>query len=515
MLFTSIERPLQTIVNTSNLKWENTAKQNPQAKSFMDAENLLNRIPLQVSFPKSVLKKTPKDWNPFENNLKNLLVDAVDQGKCGSCWAFSAVVCLTDRINILSGNKRFKKTLSPNLLLLCNVFSDYFANRQKITGDIEFSIDYQNTGCYGNNILSSIFYLYFFGTSTENCYPYIMRDLFEYKKRQNNITIQNTFSENKSDYRNEGEEIFDLSSFDQNIIPCAFYINSKRIPPLFCLNNVYENGSTYGTPFNAFYISYFYTISADQATTEIYRNGPIVTSFLVFDDFYRFDAKKENSVYIHDPKFKNIIGGHAVEVVGYGVTKENVPFWWTRNLWGKNYGVDGFFRFFRGNNQCEFESNFIGFLPNIAMEAPMITGNVINQQIMQKYYLKEQSDKEFLNIFNDILRFQFIQYAKTNESIIKQKIQNDYKKYGMLLFQLYQKVGLLHSQNTKNNFVFHSVLTMPNLPYFQNNESFVSLLDKNDSPTKKYKIPPYLIALIVFVLIFCCFYLFLLLKEKK
>ena len=66
---------------------------------------------------------------------------------------------------------------------------------------------------------------------------------------------------------------------------------------------------------------------------------------------------------IYDDKNCGTMTNHAINVVGYGFDGEgdsSILYWICRNCWGNSWGEDGYFRIFRGNNECGISTQ-IGF----------------------------------------------------------------------------------------------------------------------------------------------------------
>ena len=110
---------------------------------------------------------------------------------------------------------------------------------------------------------------------------------------------------------------------------------------------------------------------------EIWRWGPICTGIQIYPDFYTFNAKKE--IYKWNGKGPQV-GGHAVEIVGWGVETgknggKDIPFWIIRNSWGLEWGDNGYFRMIRGENNCKIESNVLTMVPDFFYPTGYRTGD--------------------------------------------------------------------------------------------------------------------------------------------
>ncbi len=122
-----------------------------------------------------------------------------------------------------------------------------------------------------------------------------------------------------------------------------------------------------------------------EVRQEIYNNGPIETSFLVYPDFLFYKGGKImiliSFVKSLNKKFLRIrrlilgiyhhtvgwwpLGGHAVKVVGWGV-ENGIKYWQMANSWGDKWGEDGFFRIRRGINECWIETQMHAVTPSEA-----------------------------------------------------------------------------------------------------------------------------------------------------
>lgn len=111
------------------------------------------------------------------------------------------------------------------------------------------------------------------------------------------------------------------------------------------------------------------------------RTGPFAVGFQVSKEFKAFFRSKKNKgeVFVGNgtKQCGKIVGGHAVEVVGYG-TQNGIPFWLAKNSWGKDWGDSGFFRIVRGRNMCKFES--FGSVGN-SFRRSFVASNVKSNQL--------------------------------------------------------------------------------------------------------------------------------------
>jgi len=84
---------------------------------------------------------------------------------------------------------------------------------------------------------------------------------------------------------------------------------------------------------------------------EIMTNGPIQVAFKVFKSFMSYKTG------VYQKHFWELLpeGGHAVKIIGWG-TENGADYWLIANSWNTVWGLDGFFKFKRGVNECGMET---------------------------------------------------------------------------------------------------------------------------------------------------------------
>lgn len=450
MSYSSKTHPLHTFVHNGG---------KTDIKEFEYNKELNEYFPSVIHYPEKLYKKIPKEFIPHKTIWKHLILPPTNQGDCGSCWAYAATNTLSDRYNIWAG-KKITNGLSPFLILNCNLFATFFKN-QKIVEEIDYETWNKETGCYGNILIASILYIYFFGIPTLECYPYDIENLNEYKVQHTNYSFYNPSNSNI----NLKNTTFDLGNFESNQIPpsCAYATEGQPPPFRYCQNLINVNDyKVYTSSVQSFSITHFYSIKniEEHIQLEILYNGPVLSAFLIYDDFYSFNPKE--SIYIHNSNdFTIPTGGHAVEIIGWGEEK-GIKFWWLKNTWGKEYGIDGYFRILRGENMCHIEQNVHGFFPDLYIDYQNYKKIEKYMYQIEKYkFLKNVESDKFVNLITTILDY-IKNTEHRNKSLGKNYFAREYyKKYNSFAYSIMVRSSLLFFYYS-NNYV--STLTTNNNP---------------------------------------------------
>jgi len=357
---------LATVLKDSNLSDSLKLKilKNP-LNTIVSQEDKIKKVRQKIIHPKTFL---PESFNGKEH-WKEFLSPVFNQGNCGSCWAFSTTSTLAARFNILTNLTNL--VLSPTMLIICDVdevdvvdnsathpYFDFHPElEQSIRKVIYDTKTYQKeSACFGNSLSQTWENLYLYGTVKLDCLPY--------------------------DY--DGPDIqYSLTNFQEgDVLPACQNVTGPYVD--LCIDQK--------TPARQWRCQTYYIVPAtsdedgsiDNMKTEIYTYGPVTSGFDVYPDFYEFNSKKE--IYEWNGQGPKV-GGHAVEIVGWG-QENNKDFWWIKNTWGESWGIDGYFKMIRGNNNCNIETNVIAGIPDIfsheKIEIPYIKGSLPPQIVLRR-----------------------------------------------------------------------------------------------------------------------------------
>jgi len=244
-----------------------------------------------IAFAQSTLQQIPDSFDA-RTKWPGCAEYILNQGHCGSCWAFSAAESLTDRYCIYNGEfKSSVTTLSPQALVSCD--------------------NSTSSGCNGGWEQSAWQYMTTKGlptctdTCTSGCSPYL-----------------STNCEEGHDTRHDGCTACPTKCVDTEVWQP-------------------HKASSYGA------------IGNGNVRNELMTNGPVQACFTIYSNFITFFQATPLGIY--SEAGGSVLGGHCIKLVGWGV-EGNVPYWIIANSWGTNWGDKGFFRYRRGTNLCNLES---------------------------------------------------------------------------------------------------------------------------------------------------------------
>lgn len=228
-----------------------------------------------------------------------------DQSRCGSCWAFGAAETMSDRLCIHSKGALQTRVSAQHLVTCCT------------------SCGY---GCQGGYPSSTFSYWKSSGIPSGGLYG-------------DTTTCKPYFLPPCDDHMHECEDYQDTPS---------------------CVNKC-QDGYPKTVDEDKSYGSSAYSVRGEQnLMKEIYENGSVEVAFSVYDDFGDYSS----GVYQHVTG--SYLGGHAVKMIGWGVTDDGVKYWILANSWNERWGENGYFRILRGVNECGIENSAATGLPKLS-----------------------------------------------------------------------------------------------------------------------------------------------------
>lgn len=241
-------------------------------------------------------------WIQFESYTKydelgrresKYLADALDQGRCGSCWSVASAGTYTDLRNLAV--RRKLPNISPQHMTTCETKKGYIEN---------------GNGCCGGSYTYAAYIFKCKGATTTNCLKY---------------TLDDYLPENIGSNSEAGK-------------------NFKQRNPLICPNVCDDN-----TALNLESLHIVdYKITRNPTETEIIealKRGPIIAGMNITDEFQTYAC----GIFCASP-ISHFRGRHAVEIVDYGRdTNAGVDFYVVKNSRGASWGENGYFRIRRGD----------------------------------------------------------------------------------------------------------------------------------------------------------------------
>ena len=265
-----------------------------------------------------------KDW--WKERPDAIEDGSLNQGKCGTCWAFSSTTVLADRVAIKHNIQ--KPNLAPGWTATC--LNNWASSTQQCV-------------CGGSVYVAACMFKKK-GTKLESCFPYHkMFNPSNNKKKQDwqapTCPKSDEYCYNCQDSPNAN--VFFKTADDKDAQYVVQYKDDSK-------TEIDNQG----------------TIIAIQQ--DIMTNGPVATSFNVYNEFPQWWKTSSGTDDIYTPKEASVEGGHAVAIVGWGYEDEKL-FWIMRNSWGNNgkpsniskkYGGGGFCRMMASWNPITNKAQF-------------------------------------------------------------------------------------------------------------------------------------------------------------
>jgi len=236
-------------------------------------------------------KRTPNAVpDAFDWRTLNKVTPVKDQAQCGSCWTFSTTGAIESAYAI-------KQNISATLTLSEQAIVDCSHSCSNVDGQ-----SICNQGCNGGWMWTALYdVITWNGLPTETAYPYTGVD-----------------------------------GSCKNISNMKLYAKPKNFT---CLSGPNQNGP-----------------AADETSimpAVIMANGPlsIALNADLVEDYYDGIIDPFWPSFECDPTSLD----HAVLIVGWGIDDSilgNTPYWIVKNSWGGDWGENGYFRIYRGDNVC-------------------------------------------------------------------------------------------------------------------------------------------------------------------
>jgi hypothetical protein len=359
--------------------------------------------------PDGVPREDVKTW--FYKNSNGVLMPVIctigclDQGNCGSCWAFSSVACFNDAVRL-----NVSRIYGERACYVC----PFFQNAYTCTGETGVSTSaFVDTGTsYAQETKNGISVYYTVGFSpkahpqnTPEGKKYVMSDtcnqaLVKWQEsllpNVKPIDVKTFFGVDYVECTGcRGNFIpLPLILFTGNGVPLisdfplhewACFLGNDEQREIFCSEEYISGKISYSLPKLYRADSFSYCTSHDLNDKKgppginsmeewimcsIYNYGSCISGYQIYTSFMIFfNGPNKMGIYtakiflddINHKRGSTALGGHAISIIGWGEELSSdgdmIKYWIIRNSWGDAWGDRGFFRIERNLDEKLAKAN--------------------------------------------------------------------------------------------------------------------------------------------------------------
>ena len=122
---------------------------------------------------------------------------------------------------------------------------------------------------------------------------------------------------------------------------------TPQCPTMCDKSSTYKGRSSFVDDRRSFASAYAIDKAPASIMHDIMTHGPVTAGMNVYEDWltYRSGVYKWNGQ-------GSIVGGHAVRILGWGVSESGLDYWLVANSFGTKWGDQGMFKIVRGEDTC-------------------------------------------------------------------------------------------------------------------------------------------------------------------
>ncbi len=303
----------------------------------------------------------------------NLLINPIDQGQCGACWAYATTSALSDRFNIQTVGKLHLQ-LAPTRLIIC---ADGKCSKEEMETDpfLKVCKAAVMAGCnHGSSLIEACTFLFLFGAFENSCLP-ATRDLYvNFATLEEIKQLQADDDDVESPLLKDGDRYFYPALYKNPRIgiSCLSVVgpfgdqcdnnDKSRYSPKNEGTHTHSPSTKHARHWRC---SAFYTLSGKDAVKfDIFRWGTVVSSMEMTQEFLDWSNNSPGPDQVFVPNWETdhvIKGHHSVCIIGWGKGSEG-DHWIIKNSWIKL----PYFRYLMrpGDKLGSISSNCIGLVPD-------------------------------------------------------------------------------------------------------------------------------------------------------